>query len=153
MGIRYQRASRDDRQALTTFRWERAYQTYGYNRKQMRSFKKDFLHFLNDELNEKDHQCIFATENDKIQATIYWKTQSFVMSYKNPQQGLMGYVRYLEGVEGLNKEVLKALLQRVIGIAKEEQWMAIYAFANGISDEIFMEAGFQKKDDTFILNL
>lgn len=149
----YRLAGHDDKHDLTEFRWLCVQNKYGYGREQKRSFKKEFLHFLNDDLHDQGHHCLMAFGDGVLQGTVYWKTIDFVISYDDPRIGVCGYLRYLEARPQSDRQVLSALLDRMIKYATKEGWLGIYAYGGNENEDIYLKAGFTKKADELSLLL
>lgn len=153
MTITYIEATKEDLHQLNEFRWQRAYKDYALIRKDKRGFKKDFLFFLNDKLNEEAYHCYFAENEKDIQATIYWCTEIDEVPYDDAKPEKSGYIQYMERSPNVSDEVMDHLLDHVIEIAKKQDWNCIMALNADPEETILINHGFTRCHDVYLLKL
>ncbi len=153
MTLSYKMATRADTHALNEFRWQVAMNMYSFGRKSKRSFKKDFLFFLNDELHENEYQCYYAFNDDGIQATIYWEKYEEQTSYENLGPKVWGYIRYFDKKPMVDEKVCEILLEYMIAYAKKHQYHALMIFGRHTRPHVLVKQGFVLDGDTYVLHL
>lgn len=140
MAVTYRLANEEDIEDLVNFRWKYAYQIYGFERKEMCSFRGGFRYFVRTGFKD-GYRCLIALDDGKIVGTVYWQTIEGMKSYKERKKEKGVYIHYLD-VFPQNETIKNELLDRVMDICHQEKVRGVYAFQNMEVQDCLLQKGF-----------